>query len=375
MPFSDITGHTHIVANLRAMTDSGRVPHAILFTEKEGMGALSIVLATIQYMFCKEREGGDACGHCSNCIKISRLVHPDIHFTFPINTSTAIGGDKRGEVEQFYPIWRELIKENPYFGEQQMYKAFGLENKLGTISVAEANGIMRKLNLSAYEGGYKVMLIMFPERMNIEAANKLLKSLEEPQEGTYYFMISHNPEKIISTVLSRCRIMEIPPLDPQTIAERLVQELDIPAEEALFWSRCSGGSYGKALELIKREEEQSSSYTVFMEILEKALQKDLAALYDCWEEIAAAPKETQKNICTEGAAILRKLYMTSLGMEEISYTTVQEQENFRKLSGKIKKDFYHKGLGYLNSAMECIERNVNPKFIFCDLCNRIFYNI
>ncbi len=374
MPFSGISGHMEIVENLRNMIDAGRMPHALLFTEKEGYGALQLALATIEYMFCRNR-GEDACGTCSNCIKISKLVHPDLHFTFPINTSSTIGGDKRGEIEMFYPAWRELVKENPYFGEQQMYRAFGLDNKLGTISVAEASSIMRKLSLSSYEGGPKAMLIMFPERMNIEAANKLLKSLEEPAEGTYYILVSHNPEKIITTILSRCRIIEVPPMETALLQKELEKRFPLSSEDSEFWAKCSGGSLGKAISLVKEDMEQEGGNAVFVEILEKALGKDLASLFDIWEEIASYGKEQQKEVCISGGEILRKIYMMSLGMDDISYASAKEREKFRNLSGKIKPDFYQKGYGYLGNALECIERNVNPKFIFCDLCNRIFYNI
>lgn len=375
MQFSQVIGQKEILDNLRSMVDSERMPHALLFTEKAGYGALTVALATLQYMYCNDRHNGESCGKCSNCIKISKLVHPDIHFTFPINVSTTIGGDKRGEVENFYQAWRELVKENPYFGEQQLYKAFGIENKLGTISVAEASSIMKKLSLSAYEGGAKVMLIMFPERMNTEAANKLLKSLEEPRSGTYYFLISHNPEKIITTVLSRCRIVQLPPIESSDLQEHLQQNNALSPQDAQFWAKCSAGSYGKALELMAREEEQSGNYNTFISILEKGINKDLAGMMDIWEQVASYGKEVQKQICLEGSEILRKLYMISLQMESISYTSAKEMEQLSALQKRIKDDFYRKGYGYLNNAMECIERNVNPKFIFCDLCNRIYYNI
>jgi len=362
MPYSDILGHSEIIANLRNMVASGRMPHALLFTEKAGYGALPLAIATLEHLF-------------GNNPKVSRLVHPDIHFTFPINTSTLVGGDKRGEIEQFYPLWRELVATNPYFGEQEMYRAFGMENKLGTISVAEANSMIRKLSLSSYEGGAKAMLIMFPERMTLECANKLLKNLEEPRSGTYYFMISHNPEKIISTIISRCRVIEVPPIETPLLERELAGKFNLSDEDAAFWARCSGGSMGKAMELLAREEEQSDNYNTFISLIENALKKDLCALIDTWEQIASYGKERQKGICMEGGEILRKLYMTSLGMEELSYASAKEREILKNLSGRINKDFYLKGYTYLNNALECIERNVNAKFIFCDLCNRIYCNI
>lgn len=362
MAFENVIGHTEIVEKLRNMVETNKVPHALLFTERAGYGALPLALATIEALF-----GGDA--------KVRRLVHPDLHFTFPINVSTTVGGEKRGEVEAFYPAWRELVLDNPYFSEQQLCKAFGLENKLGTISVAEANSIIKKLSLSAYEGGPKVMMIMFPERMNLEAANKLLKSLEEPQPGTYYFLVSHNPGKIISTILSRCRIVEVPPINLQVLADELFGRYGFNREEAEFWAKCSGGSLGKAMELISRDEEQSRSYSIFLSMLQMGVDRNLSGLIEIWEQVSSYGKEVQKEICIEGGEILRKLYMITLGLEEISYATIKERETLTELSKKINKNFYQRGYGYLNNAIECIERNVNPKFIFCDLCNRIYHNI
>ena len=374
MQFGEIAGHNSVINTLRNAVDSNRVPHAILFTEKPGYGALHVALATISYMFCNERSNGDSCGKCNQCSKTGKLVHPDLHFTFPINTSTLVGKDKRGEIEEFYPIWRNLVKENPWFSEQELYNTLGIENKFGNISVNEANSIMRKLSLSSYEGGIKVMLIMFPERMNQEAANKLLKSLEEPQPDTYYFMISHNPNKIISTILSRCRIMELHPIGEEILQQMLIKEFNLSDEDATFWARCSGGSFGKASELIKQDSEHSENYSIFMELINLGIKKDLVGMFDIWNNLAGWGKEAQKSFCTESLEILRKIYIMGLGIDDISYASKKEQESLKNLSKLLKPDFYEKGYAFFNNAIDCIERNVNPKFIFCDLCNRIYYN-
>ena len=374
MQFEEIAGHKSVVSTLRNMVDSNRVPHAILFTEKPGYGALHVALATISYMFCNNRSNGDSCGKCNQCSKTGKLVHPDLHFTFPINTSTLVGKDKRADIEEFYPIWRNLVKENPWFSEQELYNTLGIENKFGNISVNEANSIMRKLSLSSYEGGIKVMLVMFPERMNQEAANKLLKSLEEPQPDTYYFMISHNPNKIISTILSRCRIMELHPIEEEILQQMLIKEFNLSDEDASFWARCSGGSFGKASELIKQDSEHSENYSIFMELINLGIKKDLVGMFDIWNNLAGWGKEAQKSFCTESLEILRKIYIMGLGIDDISYASKKEQESLKNLSRQLKPDFYEKGYTFFNNAIDCIERNVNPKFIFCDLCNRIYYN-
>lgn len=375
MQFSEILGHTVIVDNLRKMVDSGRIPHAVLFTERPGCGALTLALAAIQYLFCTDRKEGDSCGRCHPCNKVEKLIHPDLHFTFPTNTSVLTGKDKKSEIDDFYPLWRQAVLSDPYFSEQQLYKTLGIENKFGIISVSEASSIIRKLSLSSYEGGPKVMLIMFPERMNTEAANKLLKSLEEPQPDTYYFMISHNPGKILATILSRCRIIETGPIEESRLADALSARFGLQKEDAAFWARCSGGSYGKAVEMIEEGNENNDKYITFVTILESAVKKDLVSLFEIWEKVAGWGKEDQKSLCIEALEILRKTYMLGLGLDDISYTPRGEREKLKELSGKIRKDFYMKGYGFLNSAIEHIERNVNPKFIFCDLCNRIYYNV
>lgn len=374
MRFIDIPEHKDITNLMANMVDSNRFPHALLFTEQKGYGALPIVLSVISYLFCTNKKDGDSCGECASCIKISKLSHLDLHFIFPTNASTILGKDKKSDIDDYYPLWRELVISNPYFGEQQLYKSLGLENKLGNISVNEANAIIKKLSLSSFEGGAKVMLIMFPERMNIEAANKILKNLEEPTPGTYYFLISQAPDKIISTIISRCRRVEVHPIDEEQLSLKLTQTVNISKEDALFWAKCSGGSFGYAKELIEREKENTDSFNRFISLLDLCVEKDFDSLFKIWEEISAMGKESQKEFCLEGLLILRKIFILNLNMPNLSYASNKEREDLDRFKGKLKDTFYEKGYFLLNDAIEHIERNVNPKFIFSDLCNKLFIN-
>ncbi|MCI1778883.1 MAG: hypothetical protein LKI53_02880 [Bacteroidales bacterium] len=375
MKFSDIIGHKDIAAGLRKMVDEGTLPHAVLFMEKYGNGALPLALATIQYVFCRNRKDGDSCGSCHSCHTVSRLAHPDLHFAFPVNTSSIINGSSgKTDVDEFYPLWRTLVSENPYFSEQEFYNALGIENKLGIINVNQANGIMRKLSLKSYEGGEKIMLIMFPERMNAEAANKLLKSIEEPVPGTFYFMITHAPDKMLTTILSRCRKIEIPPVEINILAEELMKRRGIDKSSAAFWAGCSGGSYGKAVALMKADKNGSEYFDIFLRLMSAGIKKDLGSMFPIWNEIAGMGKQLQKDFCSESLDLIRKSYMISLGMENIAYISEYQREKLKHLSGLLKKNFYINGYSDFNDAIKYIERNVNPKFIFCDLCNRLYYN-
>ena len=372
MRFAEVLGNKDLVAGLRNMADSGKIPHALLFTEQKGYGALKLALAHISYMFCANKSNGDSCGECPSCIKISKLAHPDLHFVFPTNTSQFLSKDKKGDIDEYYPFWRELVISNPYFTEQQLYKALGVENKLGNIGVNEAHSIIKKLSLSSFEGGDKVMIIMFPERMNQEAANKLLKSLEEPMPGTYFVLISQSPDKIITTILSRCRRLELMPIPDDDLSILIEEKLGINKEDAQFWAKCSCGSYGLVLELLEKDKDKSESYKEFVNLLDKCVQKDFAAIFDIWENISSWGKESQKEFCREGLEIIRKLFILQLNIPTISFASKDERDMLEKLTMRIKNTFYEKAYYHLNEAIEHIERNVNSKFIFSDLSNKLF---
>lgn len=396
MKFSDLTGHKEIIENLRNMVDNDRVPHAILFSEQPGCGALPLVLALVQYMFCKGKYGepidtgglfeeaapekpaiggNDACGHCRACKKIEDLVHPDLHFIFPINTSDLVEKGKKAPIDMFYTLFRELVKENPYFSEQDLYRKLGLENKLGIIGVPEASWIINKLSFSAYEGGDKVVLLMFPERMNAEASNKLLKSIEEPAPGTFFFFITNAPGKIITTIRSRCRLIEVPPIDETSMAEGLKRQFNIDDGAAKMWAGCSLGSYGKAVELIGHDAESGENYSNFISLLNLCLDKNLPELLSLGNDLAAMGKEEQKAFCINALETIREMHAMKIGVPEISYANPAHKEELEKMSFNLELSFLHFCTEYLNNTISCIERNVNAKFAFCDLCNRLYLKV
>ena len=216
MRFSDIKGNSSIVSALRGMVDTGKIPHAMLFHENDGGGAMPIVLAFLQYLYCREKKEGDSCGECPSCNKISKLIHPDIHFVFPV---AGKGSVEKPTSDTFLPEWRELVLSNPYFFENQLYDALGLENKQGVIAVSEAKSLLDKLSLYGVEGGYRSVVVYLPEKMNIQAANTLLKMVEEPPENTVFLMITHEPEKVLGTIYSRCLFMRIRPLCREDLRE------------------------------------------------------------------------------------------------------------------------------------------------------------
>ena len=179
MRFAELSGNEPIVKAMAGMVDSGRVPHAIMLHENNGGGGFGLAMAFLQYLYCSSRSDGDSCGVCPNCNKISKFIHPDIRFAFPVVLSGS-SGSTVSPSEAFWGDFRTLALENPRFTEQELYAAFGFEGKKPVISVAEANALLLSLSIYSLEGGYSSVVILFPEKMNLSASNKLLKMLEEP---------------------------------------------------------------------------------------------------------------------------------------------------------------------------------------------------
>lgn len=176
MQFKDVIGQQEVKQRLVGSVDRGRISHAQLFTGDEGVGALPLAIAYAQYLNCPHRHDGDSCGVCPSCHQIGQLAHPDLHFVFPVNTPKGKSSSEKPLSNQFMPLWRDQVASTGgYFNEQMWYETIAIDNKQGNISTFEADEIIRALSFKAFESEYKVVLIWLPERMNVQAANKLLK--------------------------------------------------------------------------------------------------------------------------------------------------------------------------------------------------------
>ena len=211
MRFADITGQEDLKRHLARSVDAGRVSHAQLFSGAAGYGTLALAVAYVQYLCCRHRRDGDSCGECPDCRQIAALAHPDLHLVFPVNKQ----GKKSGEAvrsDEFLPQFRTLFAERGgCFSPQEWYDRLDLGKTLkGMIAAREADEIIRKLSFKSFEADYKTMLVWLPETMNEEAANKILKILEEPWERTLFILVSEQPDRLLPTILSRTQEVAVP---------------------------------------------------------------------------------------------------------------------------------------------------------------------
>ena len=218
MQFKDIEGQHVLINHLTEIIDSGRVSHAQMFLGPTASGSLALAIAYAQYLNCSNRqhypEGSelraDSCGECPNCRRYRQLIHPDLHLVFPNTTTTTVKGDSVSS-DSFQEEFRAFLNNYHQCGtEDQWYEWLNVANKQGVIRERDAANIVKTLALKSYEGGYKVLIIWLAERMNLSAANELLKTLEEPSAGTLLLLVAENRDRMLSTILSRVQTVVVP---------------------------------------------------------------------------------------------------------------------------------------------------------------------
>jgi DNA polymerase-3 subunit delta' len=375
MRFADIIGNRSAVDALTSMADSGRVAHAMLFYENEGCGAIPLALAYIQYLNCTDPKDGDSCGECPSCRQMSKLIHPDVHYVFPVNKGPKASDDKPTS-ESYIRYWRELVLSNPYFLEADLQKAIGIESKTGLIAVAEAKSIISKLSLTAVADGYKAVIFYLPEKMNQETANRLLKMVEEPPVKTVFLFITHAPEKVLQTIFSRCQSLRVLPLEKEQVQAVLEEKMGAAPSEAQAKAALSGGSVGVALSMIGDKEEYNRFMDMFADLMRALVGRDLSSALDCGEAIASLEsREKQKAFCTFAGECIRKIFMLQQKLPQLAGVPEEEEAFYAEMAQKCGRKFCSKTITNIEKVAYMIDRNVNSKILFCDLVNRMFLSI
>ncbi len=374
MKFAEIPGNQSIKQAMLNMVESGRVPHSLMLFENDGCGALALGLAFLQYLNCQNRNGGDSCGECHNCKQIAKLTFPDLRFTFPITSGTKVSGEaKTLTCDSYAPLWKEQVLKNPYFTENELTSALGIEKKSGLITVAEGRAIMNKLSLAPVSDGYRGIFIWLPEKMNQSTANMLLKSLEEPEEKTIFILITHSPESVLPTISSRCQGIRVLPLGKEELAEAVQSLADVPGEEAVSVAAISGGSIGAALQRLSDEGETSVFDDLFKSLIDSLICNDLSAALQVGEALAGLEsREKQKAFCIFAGEAVRAIMLYGRGLGEISGVGA-DAPWYREVAGKLPQSFAAGAGAVIGRAASMIERNVSAKMVFCNLVTRLYY--
>ena len=394
MQFSTIIAQRPIKQQLVEMVQSNRLPHALLFLGKEGSGALQLAIAFAQYVVCERVRGHqsgvggqkgsslfgdepthsplathhshpDSCGECSGCKKSNQLVHPDIHFCYPVVTkkpgTPPISTD-------YITEWREFVTSYPYGNVYDWLQFIGAENKQGNITANECNDIIKKLSLKSFESPYKILILWMPEYLEKEG-NKLLKIIEEPPPNTLIILVAENESLILPTIVSRCQLVRIPALEAKDIEDALIERNNIAALKAKQIAITSDGNYREALKQLQHADEDWQS--LLRDWLNAILKTGPTAQTKWVEEISRLGREKQKQFL---------LYFNHLLEESIRLRILPSKESnpddFASRINKVADISQQQAIvEELDRAVYYIERNANSKMLFHALTIKLYHII
>lgn len=400
MLFSQVIGQQDTKEQLMNMVQQNRLSHALLFLGKEGSGALSLALAMAQFTVCEKVNGKhsfntstateapslfgepapeeqaatinhppstDSCGECPACLKASKLVHPDIHFSFPVIPRKS--GDKPVSTD-YIVEWRQFLEKNPYGNSYDWLQFIDAENKQGNITATECNEIIRKMSLKSFEAEYKILIMWMPELLGKEG-NKLLKLIEEPPPNTLFIFVAENESLILPTILSRTQLVKVPPLQPAEIAHALQERENISLTAAQQVAAISDGNYREAILHLSHADDDWE--TQLRDWLNAIARTGPVAQVKWIEDISKTGREKQKQFLQYFIHLLEH----SLRLAAIGVTVSQGKNDdfalrLNKLCTLEQQEAITKEL---DNAIYYIERNANPKLLFHALTIRLYHII
>jgi DNA polymerase-3 subunit delta' len=390
MLFKEVIGQWPVKQHLTEMVEQNRLSHALLFLGKEGSGALPLALAFAQFVVCQPGaapvvedlfggmsalSSGPKFIHPNNLDEVdsyqkaNQLVHPDLHFTFPVIPKKS--GDKPTS-SHYIAEWREFIKQFPYGNVYDWLQMIGAENKQGNITAEECNDIIRKLSLKSFEAGHKVLLLWMPEYLGKEG-NKLLKLIEEPPANTLFILVAENEEQILPTILSRCQLVKVPLLENAEVEEALINRANVNPETARQIAAITEGNYREALHLMQHADEDWQE--LLRDWLKFIVRRMLQEQVKWTDDISKLGREKQKQFLRYFNHMLEQaIRIKVLGADNIALP--ENEKDFAQRLNKIASVSQMQAMVQeLDDASYYIERNANGKILFQALTIKLFHII
>jgi len=368
MFFRDVIGQEAVKNRLIQSAKEARVSHAQLLAGGEGSGNLALALAYAQYVSCSNKQHDDSCGECPSCKKYRKLIHPDLHFVFPVVKTPKF---KDPVSDNFIEEWRKTIFTNPYFNLDDWFDFIGVENAQGMIYANESNEIIRKLNLKSFESEYKIMIIWMPEKMNASCANKLLKLIEEPPMKTLFLLVTESEEEIIATIRSRCQLIKVPGIESDAMIGALERLPEAGAKNISNLVHLSRGNYRRALRLIVSSGEGNDNLDNFKELMRLSYGRKFLDLFRWVDQISGIGRERQKSFLQYALTQVRENFIYNLKQPELVFMDEQEASFSSRFSPFINERNIISIAEELEKAHFHVSMNGNPRIIFTDMALKI----
>lgn len=364
MKFSDIPGHLDTKSSLRNLVDSNNMPHAIMLCGVSGIGKMSVARAFMQYAHCQSPRDGEPCGQCPSCRQHLSFNHPDVHFIYPIVRNKAQKIESSGDrIES----WKRMLAEYPWMPQEKWQEIIDAGNSQPVIYVNDADIIVRADAYSSFTSKYKFFVIWLPEKLQPAAANKLLKVMEEPTEGTVFVLVSDNEDEVLPTISSRTRRFNMQPADRSEIMTYLKNRYNLDGQTAVTVARLSEGRISKADELASHSGEREEFGALFQDIMRAAYAKKPAKLREIGDAASGMGREKLRRFLSYMTRMARENFIYNLRIPDLSLMTQEEEAFSRRFSPFIHHGNVEEIVSRIEEAATHIERNGNSKLILFSL--------
>jgi len=312
MSFANIYGHHKQISMLQKAMVQQRVGHSYIFSGLNAIGKKTLALEFAQALNCENvDEKTGACGNCSSCRKMMHHNHPDIHV---------------------------------------------LETQAQFIRIDAIRNIQEQMTFKPLEGRKRVFVIDDADKMNEQAANALLKTLEEPSADNIIILITARPYWLPQTILSRCRHVRLNPLAAETVSLFLIEQKQMESAKAILLASLSGGSIGQALAL--DSEDMITFRAELSRLLIAASQSDPLNLLTLASFLGQDKKEIR-----QGLKILNTYFRDALVYKETARASMiinaDDLPVVASLAGRLNGEQILQNIALVEKSNETIEMNVN----------------
>jgi len=369
MLLQDIPGLPETKQKLLQSAQRGNIAHAQLFHGSPGSSQLPLALAYAQYLSCENPGETDSCGQCKTCKQFSHFNYPDIHYLFPVATTKRVSS--KPTCAAFQGEWQELLSRRLHFSLNDWLAHLGAENKQAMIRTEDSLRLVEQLNLKSFGAGYHFVILWLPELLHGHAANKLLKSLEEPGNKTVFILISDRVESVLQTITSRCQKVHIPRQSKEALKQHLLQqghEEPTAAQAALL----ANGSLLEAERLTNQSERYLEYAELFKDWMRACYSLQVGKILPTVEAFSQWERDRQKEALRFFMQTFQQL-LTGGVQQEIPQHPLFQRVYFdlSRFAPFVRPDNTGAIYEVLEEALSDLSRNGNAKIIMLDASLRI----
>ncbi|WP_314961323.1 DNA polymerase III subunit delta [Prevotella pallens] len=363
MDFSEVIGQEETKQRLLKMAKDKHVPHALLFCGPYGSGKMALAMSFASYLLETSSTSPEKAKSM-----LKRWEHPDLHFTYPTIKLPNTSSDYQPTSNDFAKEWHKMImEEGAYFDISKWMNEMGATTQQAIITAAESDNISRQLSLKSSQGGYKVSIIWLPERMNLTSANKILKVLEEPTEGTIFLMVSEEPEKLLETIISRTQRIDVKRIEDEAIEKALIAQRGLDIDVAHRIARRARGSWLNAIDELRSNKETEEFLQLFQQLMRACYARAIKALKQWSETVYAFGREKQRRMLVYFQQQVRENFMFNFRNPALVYMSLEEEEFAKKFSRFINEKNVIEINELFQKCYKAIGQNANGKIVFYDM--------